>query len=378
MMAVLTIILCFLYLVLVDSYIFGWLRTKEFKVKEIRELPFLSIIIPARNEEENIENTIKDIANQDYPFEKFEVILLDDASTDDTLQIVENLQLQKGFSLSIIRLKEDADIKSHKKRAIKIGIEKSKGEWILTTDADCRRGKKWLSTVASFIKINNPYFISASVCFHEEKNFFEKMQSLEFISLIGIGAASIKNGMPNMCNGANLGFKKEIFYEVNGYEGFENIASGDDEFLMHKIAKKHPSKIKFLKNKNAIVYTKAKVGINDFFQQRKRWVSKSSKYKNISESIMIILVWLFHFLILSTGIIGIFNEKFLYLFVFSFAIKFFFEMIFVIILANYFGKLKYILTYLPASLLYVFYVVFIAFFANRGKYNWKGRDIKLN
>src|SRR5213075_2078285 len=123
-------------------------------------------------------------------------------------------------------------------------------------------------------------FISGPVKLEEGNSLFGKMQVTEFASLIGTGAASIGFGMPNMCNGANLAFEKAAFVAVNGYAGNDKIASGDDEFLMHKIHSQFPGSVCFLKNPKAIVRTNVQQSLSGFLSQRIRWASKWKFYDN--------------------------------------------------------------------------------------------------
>jgi cellulose synthase/poly-beta-1,6-N-acetylglucosamine synthase-like glycosyltransferase len=251
-MLILTLIVCLAYLLLLFYFIWGWSKLRDYKPGKKTANIFFSIIVPARNEGKNITTTLQDLISQNYPLDLFEIIVVDDQSTDGTTRLVKNFQennTDSGPKIKLIRLEDPGQtgFYAYKKRAIETGIKESNGSWILTTDADCRRGANWLNTIASFIEEKDPYFISAPVLFHNEKGFFGKIQSLEFLSLIGIGAACIANRTPNLCNGANLGYRKDIFNECQGYSGIDFIASGDDELMMHKISEKYPDKMDFIK-----------------------------------------------------------------------------------------------------------------------------------
>lgn len=265
------------YFLLVMNFLYGWWKLKVFKTLKKDFSTSVSIIIPARNEEKNILQILNDLIGQNYPKELYEIIVMDDDSIDNTFSVVKDFIDGKFHEESLIKIfsvKEYHDEKfvAFKKRAILKGIEKSNGNWIILTDADCRMKPGWLKTIVAFIEENNFYFVSSPVCFANEKSIFEKMQSLEFLSLIGIGAGSIANKNPNMCNGANLAFRKDVFFEVGGYDEVDHLASGDDEFLMHKIFKKYPDKVAFLKSAEAIVSTSPFNKLKDFIAQRRRWV----------------------------------------------------------------------------------------------------------
>ena len=370
-----TAILTLLYFLLLVWFITGWRKLPNFNfvASDNAEYKF-SIIISARDEAENIENTILDLAMQDYPSTHFEVLIINDSSDDDTLEIAEKLIKERSLQhFSVIDLEESKKIAVGKKVAIGKGVETAKYEWIVSTDADCRRSESWLSCLASFIAGNDVVFVSAPVSFHDEKSLFSKMQTLEFMSLIGIGAASIGHNRPTLCNGANLAYKKEIFKEVEAYADSMHLASGDDEFLLHKVSAKYPGKTGFLKHKQALVFTKAKAGMRDFFNQRKRWVSKSTDYKNWHETLMIWLVWLMHLFLLLNLALSPFDIKYMFTFIISFMIKLLAEFVFIFPLSRFFNKTSFLILYPFTAILYIFYVVIIPFAAVFGSFEWKGR-----
>src|SRR5690606_3333641 len=159
---------------------------------------------------------------------------------------------------TLFRSNESDKLNSYKKKAIAKAIESCRGELIVTTDADCRMGTQWLKTIVGYFEQQDLYMLSSPVVYSEEKSFFERLQTLEFLYLIGLGAAGIGNGKPTTCNGANLAYRKDVFLELGGFNGIDNLASGDDELLLHKVAEKYADRIGFCKSREAIVYTDAK------------------------------------------------------------------------------------------------------------------------
>src|SRR5690606_15171890 len=127
-------------------------------------------------------------------------------------------------------------------------------------------------------------------------------QTLEFLYLVGLGAAGIGNGRPSTCNGANLAYRRDVFYEMGGFSGIDHLASGDDELFLHKVAAVYPEKIGFCKSRDAVVYTDAKRDLRGFINQRRRWASKSTHYKEKSVVALGVSVWLFNALLLLCGI----------------------------------------------------------------------------
>ena len=236
---------------------------------------FVSVIIPFRNEEKNILKTYDNLINQNYPKEKFELIFVNDSSDDNSLKILNNLSTQEN--VFIFSVPNDYSINAHKKRAIRFGIEKSKGEIVVTTDADCIHKKDWLKNLSKFMD-NETGFISGPVEFISDSNLFSKMQRLEFAGLVITGAGLIGSGNPIICNAANIAYRKKVFEEVGGFSYQMSLSSGDDELLMQKIHRDTNYKIKFALDKNAIVSTEANPTLKDFYHQRKRWASKGLFY----------------------------------------------------------------------------------------------------
>jgi cellulose synthase/poly-beta-1,6-N-acetylglucosamine synthase-like glycosyltransferase len=232
----------------------------------------------------------------------------------------------------------------------------------------------WLKTIADYYQQHNPYLISAPVMF-VAKNLYDKIQSLEFMSLIGIGAATIKALYPLMCNAANLAFKKEIYFEVGRTDTSEEPFSGDDTFLMFAIHKKYPDKIAFIKSNDSLVYTNAQSSLKEFFNQRKRWASKIKSYSQYYVQLTGALVFLFHASILFAGIASIFYKIFLGVLIIQVAVKFTIDFIFTYQVAGFFKKRNLLWLFLPVEILHLFYIIIISLFSARTTYNWKERKI---
>mgnify|MGYP003582465064 FL=1 len=356
----------------VITFIIGWIRIKPYLKSSKQPSTIVSIIIAARNEEDKIAKTIDDVLAQSYPEELFEVIIIDDHSTDRTAEIVRSYE-----GVQLIQLNEEKALNSYKKMAIQTAIGHAKGDLIITTDADCRMGTEWLATIVNYYEATGCKMISSPVAYFEEKSFFERAQALEFAYLIGLGASTIGNKNPSTCNGANLAYEKKAFFEVGGFKGIDDLASGDDELLLHKMSAIYGDKIGFLKNKDAVVYTHAKETLGEFIQQRKRWASKSTRYKDKSVIILGVSVWLFNLSIIVNALLAIFfPASTLPFLIFQLAAKLVFEFVFLNNMMDFF-KRKNLLWWLPVlNVLHIIYIVYIGIAGNSGKYNWKGRMVK--
>jgi cellulose synthase/poly-beta-1,6-N-acetylglucosamine synthase-like glycosyltransferase len=365
--------LTLLYVAVVLSFIVGWKRLQYFKVAEFSPDIPVSIIVAARNEAENISKTITDLLAQNYPKSLLEIIFIDDHSSDGTGEVISAFHAQ---GVKLITLNEAQTINSYKKKAIETAIGQAIGKLIITTDADCRMGANWLKTIVAYYQKGGYKMISSPVVFAGEKSFFERAQSLEFLYLIGMGASTIGNRMPSTCNGANLAYEREAFYEVGGFKGIDDLASGDDELLLHKIAAKYENKIGFLKSSDAIVYTGAKPTLDEFIQQRKRWASKSTRYKNKSIIVLGVFVWLFNLSIVLNFGIGIFKSGFLAVALCQLLVKIIIELAFLTDVTRFARRMELLILLPVLNLMHIVYIIFIGIAGNSGKYNWKGRMVK--
>ncbi|QNN41238.1 glycosyltransferase family 2 protein [Pedobacter roseus] len=373
LISLLSAALTLIYGVLVLNFIRGWHRLVYFTSQKSDPHTRVSIIVAARDEEANINKTIDDLIAQQYPEALTEIIIIDDHSTDRTAEIVLSYA---DRNVKLIKLNEDRALNSYKKKAIQTAIGTCTGDLIITTDADCRMGPDWLATIVNLYEEKNYKMISSPVAYFQEKSFFERLQSLEFLYLIGLGASTIGNKQPSTCNGANLAYEKATFYEVGGFQGIDDLASGDDELLLHKIAAKYPDKIGFLKNREAIVYTHAKETLSSFIQQRKRWASKSTRYKNKAIIVLGVLIWIFNLSILSNFITGLFIPGFLTVMFYQLLVKMLLETLFLWDVTG-FAKRRSLLILIPVlNVLHIIYIVYIGIAGNSGKYNWKGRMVR--
>lgn len=370
------ILLCF-YLLLINLYLYWFSKLAIFAPAATAQATTFSIIIPARNEEANIEACIRSILDNDYPTHLFEIIVADDFSTDATPEIVQQLQA-KFPNISIISLKDiiTETINSYKKRAIELAIAQSKHEWIVTTDADCHVPQNWLRLFDAYIQKNEPVFVAAPVMFTCDNSFLGIFQCLDFLSLQGITAASVSAGTHSMCNGANLAYKKPAFYEVDGFKNADHIASGDDMLLMHKIKLKYPGKIGYLFSDKAIVTTAPMPDWKSFLNQRIRWASKATSYKDKRVFWVLMLVYFTNLFLLLLLIVCFFKPK-LFLIWFLFILtKALLEMPFMYRVARFYSLGKLMFWFVMMQPFHIAYTVISGWLGKFGTYKWKGRKVK--
>ncbi len=378
---ILSIFFLLCYITLIFTYILGWRQLKTYSLTEEKQVATsVAVIIPARNESEHISACLQSIFHQNYPTDLLEIIVIDDYSTDGTAQIVEEW-CGKMEHLQLIRLADELPegerLNSYKKKAIEIAIGKTKQQLIVTTDADCLMQPNWLCTLVSFYEKYRPKLMTAPVCFTKEMTFFQRFQSLDFLGMMVSTGASVHLNLSNMCNGANLTYERTVFEEVGGFRGIDDIASGDDMLLMHKVWKQYPKKVRFVKSYDATVFSYPQQTIKDFAQQRIRWASKSTKYEDTRITFFLAAVYLFHISLLLNLVLSIFvSTNFLPLLLFSLFAKMLTDFVFLAVGCQFFKRMELLWLFFPAQFVHILYILIIGALGNFGSYEWKGRKVK--
>ncbi len=370
----LLILITVLFAVYAGLLLLFWYNWVNLPVYSVSPAPVpattISIIIPARNEAEKISDLLTALQQQSYPRHLYEVIVIDDHSTDDTALVV-----QKSSFAKLIQLKEDT-MNAYKKKALEKGIAAATGNLIVTTDADCIPGKNWLSSIAAFKEEKKAAFIAAPVVISCNHSLLERFQAMDFMILQAITGAVVDKKMMMMCNGANLAYERNAFYEVNGFKDIDHIASGDDMLLMHKVSAQYPKGIHYLKAKEAIVTTQAEKTWPAFWSQRIRWSSKARFYKDKKITLVLLLVYLFNLSFLGLFIAGFFTSFYWLFFVVLLLGKILVEIPLFIAAGNFFDK-PFLVKWFPLfQPLHIFYTLVVGLVGNSKKYKWKGRVVK--
>lgn len=370
--SIFSIVLILGYLFIILSYIFYWNLLEKWDIPSNNSFQTkVSLIIAARNEADNIKECLEAVLAQTYPKTLLEILLVNDHSEDETKVIVKSFEAEH---LHLLNLPEG---KTGKKQAIQMAIEQSNGALIVTTDADCVMGEDWLKYLVSYYEKHQYKFIAAPVSFYQENSIFERFQTLDFMGMMAVSGAGIKGGFMNMSNGANLAYERAAFDAVNGFEGIDHLASGDDMLLMQKIAKKYPEKIGYLKNSQAQTLTGPKSTIKAFLQQRTRWASKSSAYTNWQTLAILAIVWVLCLSMLIDFFFIPYNSLFLFWFLFKFIAKGFADFFFLGMITVFFDRPKLMRAFIPSLFFHWWYIVVVGFLGNlRKDYEWKGRKVR--
>lgn len=336
----------------------------------------ITVIIPARNEASHIGACLTAISRQNYPAELYEVIVVDDHSTDDTATIVLSFA---GKNIRLLSLKDFTDgspLNSYKKKAIEVAIQQSSGTLVITTDADCIVPETWLATFAAYYEKHKPALIAAPVAYYKEKKFLHIFQSLDFMTLQGITGASVFTKFHSMCNGANLAYERKAFEEVNGFKGIDTIASGDDMLLMHKIFQRYPNGVQFLKSKQSIVQTEGMNTISSFLNQRIRWASKSDKYDDKRIFGVLLVVYFFNCCFPLLAIAALFNSVAIYWLIGLLVGKTVIELVFLSPVAAFFSKQSLLWWFPVAQPFHIIYTIAAGWLGKFGSYKWKERKVQ--
>ncbi len=335
---------------------------------------FVTIVIPFRNEADVILNNLKSISKLNYPVDLFEVIYIDDNSNDDSFELLSNSIENKN--INVVKLPGSGIDTANKKKAVEYGISLAKGDIIFASDADCMYEKEWISTMLNYYD-SDTGFIAGPVDFETSNSLLSSIQQLEHAGLILTGAGLIGANNPIICSGANISFRKDVFNELNGYAGYLDFASGDDSFLMTKVFYESKYTVNFCFENRAMVKTRANKNINDFLNQRKRWVGKAFYYKN--KKIILHIIFLALFLI-SLPVQFLFGLLISPLFLYTFAVAFLLKAIgeFMVMFrgtGSLYGKniMKWFFITELIHIPYTVITVILGFFSN---FNWKGNSLK--
>ncbi len=245
-------------------------------------LPRVTVVVPARDEEDTIGPCVDSVLVADYPADRLQVIVVDDDSSDATPDVVRARAAADG-RLVLVQIPENRRrAVAHKKRAIEKAIALATGDIILTTDADCSVPPGWVRAMVAPFADPGVAFVSGPVRYRlgARPSWFVRVQALDFFGLMLCGAGGIGIGQPNLANGANVAYRRATFERLGGFSGIDGVTSGDDELLMQKMAygAEGPAAIRFCANPRATVVTEPAPTWRALVHQRTRWASKPAFY----------------------------------------------------------------------------------------------------
>jgi poly-beta-1,6-N-acetyl-D-glucosamine synthase len=374
MMTIFFFVVFAMYFVLVLLLITGWqlaMEKRKDAIHDREKLHLISVIVPFRDEEKNLSTLLKDLQHQRYGLINFEIILVDDHSSDRSSEMVRTA----CFNHPHFKLLTLSAHQQGKKAALTMGIENSQGEIIVTTDADCSLSPDWLTTINESFSSEKVMMAIGAVRIEPDASFFSQLQAMEFASLVGSGAATLSYGIPTMCNGANLAFRKAAFSAVNGYEGNLDIPSGDDEFLMRKIAKKFPNSISFIAENNNVVTTQAQPSLSAFLHQRWRWAGKWKHNESIPTKALAVFIFVFQLSYLLVGLFLIAGWVPMKIGVMLISTKLLLEFLFLYQVTVFLRLPWRWSSFFSLQFIYPIYVCWVGLLAQGKQFVWKGRKV---
>jgi glycosyltransferase involved in cell wall biosynthesis len=330
----------------------------------------ISVLIPARNEAANIRACLDSLFAQSYPKDLYEVIVIDDHSSDRTREVIDALHYPDMHLICL-----PSGDSPGKKIAIATGLSIATGNLIISTDADCQFHPDWLKTMSDFHGSTGAKFIAAPVRIDAGSSLLSIFQALDFITLQGITGAAVHKRFHTLCNGANLAYEKKIFYEVEGFKDIDDIPSGDDMLLMYKIYKKYPGQVSYLKNPMAIVSTKEEASWAAFVNQRIRWASKADRYDDKRIFWVLLLVYLVNLIFPALLIASFWNSWYLLILLLLLLAKTLIEYPFVRSVAAFFDQQRLMPWFPILQPLHILYTIGIGWLGQFGSYQWKDRKV---
>ncbi len=369
---IITIPLFSAYAILMLAFLAGWIRsTRRDAGTGKTSTGSASIVIPVRNEEGQIGSLLGDLINQDHPGGAFEIIVVNDHSTDNTVQVVNALV----SGTADIRLAELGEGEYGKKAAIRKGVSLAKHEIVVSTDGDCRAPPGWLGKLVVPFGERDVRMVAGPVLLYPDNGLFRAMQSLEFLSLVGVSAAAGGLGSPIMCNAANLAYRKKDFSRFLE-AGVTPTESGDDIFLMLWLKNRHPGSIRYIIDPGSAIHTTPSPGLSAFLMQRFRWVSKSRFYRDWLLNTTALLVYLTSISMLLLAILCFMAPRLLVLLLVLLLAKSLVDALFLNRVLKYYGKRKWLLLIMPLELVYFMYVSVVGMAGQFFPHTWKGRNIQ--
>lgn len=358
------IIIIIIYCIIIAWLTYGFTRVNLFECVSLLPQNKFTIVVPFRNEANTLPLLLDSISKLDYPIELFEVILVDDESEEPFVVSV--------FAYSIQIVQNNRESSSPKKDAITTAMELVKSDWIITTDADCVVPQNWLLILDNYIQNHEVSMIAGAVTYDCKNTFLQQFQKLDLASLQGATIGSFGIGKGFICNGANFAYTKTLFKALNGFNGNESIASGDDVFLLQKAMRQFPERVHYLKSQSNIVTTKPLEKWKSLFYQRVRWASKTTSYESTFGKLLGLVVlggnlcWILGLLFCVLGEISWFEFNLLS------ALKFLVDFV-LLFKSNRFLSSNRMRFVIFSSFLYPFFSVIVALYSLFGKYEWKGR-----
>jgi len=334
--------------------------------------PSVSVVVAARNEERNIGTLLSALISQDYPAERYEIILVDDASTDGTAPIIQDFQSKHGQSrIRHLVVKDRQNVVSPKKHALSLGIGQANGEIILLTDADCAPPPGWISGITEYFVLPVGVVIGFSPYeLPRLKGFWEYLLALDSLALAALAAGTTGWGRPATCNGRNLAYRKEVFEQIGGFEDIQQFVSGDDDLFLRLVVQKTPWQVAYAYDPELVVPTQLLSSWRQFYHQRIRHASKGRFYGRRATAVLAV-VYLYNLLLVTAFFLAVIVPPLLLVFLAALFAKAFAEFALLYTFAKRMQRTAYLRFFPLAVLLHIIYVVAFGALGQFAGFRWK-------
>ena len=341
---------CFLFLYFIRGF-------RRLQPGSCTDQPMVSVIVPAHNEEKNLPRLLHCLSNQHYPKEFTEILLVDDRSDDRTSEIMQTFVSLHPNAFTFC-INDKSEKLSPKKRAIQKAIHASRGEIILTTDADAFPGPHWIAEmVRAYDKDIGMVLGYAPYCTDGHFNtLFHQILALDYLAMGAIAAASVGIGHPSTSNGANFSYRKDVFQKVGGFGETGKWVSGDDDLFLHRVVKNSSRKIAFAVTQGSAVFNDPPRNFRTFVHQRIRFASKHLAYP-FKMKMILAGVYAFNLSLVGLMISTFFSTAYLSTLLVSLSLKAALELLFLYKGQKLLEKRKLLRLYPFAIFPHIFYVV---------------------
>lgn len=389
--AIVLIIAALFYAALIGFFAVGFRRVRSEAmqmptVSEDEALPFVSVVVAARNEEAGIGACLHAIRSNDYPAHLFEIIVVDDGSDDATAARVGAVQeyqavhadayattvLPPAPDIRLIRMADFPEaFTGAKNAALRRGIETAHGDILITTDADCIVGPRWIRTMVNWFTAETG-FVAGPVRYRPGNTLFGKLQALEFLALVATGAGGMGMNRPNMCNSANVAYRRVVY---DHFRALRRSGPGEDEVWAQRLAAETSWRVRFCAAPEALVETEPVLSRSAFWRQRRRWAGTGPRYPDGALVAAIFGVYFFYVMLLMSLVAACFVPLLRPVVMAVFGLKVIVEAALLYPACTHFGQAALFRYFIPEQLLQIPYVVFVGLAAATGNTHWKGRKV---
>ena len=359
------VIVALLYLVVAVLIVSG--NNREFPRRH--HTPTVSVVVAARNEQDSILNCLQFLAEQDYPEDRIEYIIIDDRSDDATGEII-NTFIESKNNFKLITIEEPPEGLTGKQIAMKTGIENSTGEIILSTDADCEVPPGWVSSMVSHFDTQTG--MAAGFSAPPFEGAFSVVQAMDHLFLISVASGFAGLGIPQSCIGNNIAFTRRAYEEIGGYDGVGYTVT-EDVGLLRRIAEKTSFKVIFNRHGKSLIKTRAAKDIRELTQQRMRWLIGGQKAGGVMLSILILTILIILFSAVSIILwpfVGMSKLTCVSLAIFTGS-----NLSIMLSNRHFLGTGKILKWFIPHQVFFILYSLYFSmlFLSGKRSVNWKGR-----